>query len=440
MDIAHDLEQDFIQQTFKQLSSAKHTSYKGKNKQRLFRFNIFEDVGTRRKEFLEQKLLRILYSLGQELNDCIKESNQSPLVVDRKNVSNYFYDEHGVIYLRPRKSIKFSSMLKRRQAFLLHLIVKAIKLIERDKYISKRELYYHSLNHCLVSSRNSRVSTSQSQQQLSQSQQPASQSQHSTTHPQFRHNPTKLEAIIDDLCCLVGCSRVHLRILTQTKGVVYGNLKFKLKSGEVFDCLMKKEGVTLPTAQEPIIHVESEAKFILVIEKDCVLQKILNQEDKTNFVRDYKVILFTAKGYPDITSRAFLNFLSTKLSIPLLAITDADPHGLEIVCCYKFGGYSTAYEAPYVVMPHIKWLGLLPNDVKKLGIEDSRTLPLTPNDIKKINSLLSRPYLENNLSWIRQLNIMREMGRKAELESIDETGEYLVGTYLPNKLRYASWL
>jgi DNA topoisomerase VI subunit A len=222
--------------------------------------------------------------------------------------------------------------------------------------------------------------------------------------------------------------------------LVYGNLKFKLKNNEKFDCLSSNEGVRIPTPHIPIVDIESDARLIIIIEKDSVLQKIIKQESSTNFVDNYKVILFTARGYPDLNSRAFLKKLWMHLKIPIFALTDGDPHGAEIACCYKFGCFATASESSYLAIPQIRWLGLLPSDVEKHPISQSSLINLTENDHNKLKSMCKRPYLRRRTEWLYQLGLMRDMGKKAELESIDIHGDYLTRTFIPNKLRYASWV
>jgi meiotic recombination protein SPO11 len=43
------------------------------------------------------------------------------------------------------------------------------------------------------------------------------------------------------------------------------------------------------------------------------------------------------KGYPDLCTRELCARLWRELQLPVLALTDADPHGLHIAAVYKFG-------------------------------------------------------------------------------------------------------
>lgn len=467
MDIAGSLEHSFQQQCYLQLErlnkkileeEVKMSEIKKLPQPRLFPGNIYSDLSLLRRQYYEKILLYTLKSLGESINNNLKapihEANiragtvrNALLVVDRDSASNYYYDRYGIIQLKPKNQVKFTAIIsKKTQALLLHIVAIVIKLIQNGTYKTKRELYYLSLKFLRTNLHHRPLSQSQQRsqsQQLSQSQpRSQSQSQQASQNERYssRYCSRKLDRALDHICCLVGCSKVHLHILTQSKGVLFGNLQFKLRSGELFDCLSKKEGTSLPSASESIVELKSNAKFILLIEKDSLLQMILNSDEGLKFINAYEAILITGKGYPDINTKAFLNLLWSQLKLPILALTDADPHGLEILCSYKYGNYTTSYEGPNVCSPHIKWLGLLPGDIKRLSIPDSKTLPLSKPDIRKINSLVARPYLKENEAIQQQLSLMMEMGRKAELESLHSDCDYFLKVYLPNKLRYASWI
>lgn len=372
---------------------------------RLIKYNAYDNIDEEERNYLEKTLLLSLRHLANTIyTNLHSTSPPKPLSINPgHNRNNIKYDAFGVINLKPPEEIKFVASKLDSQRLMLHVIMRVIELLNKDGYMTFRGLYYLSLDIC-------------------------------------RKNVNRLSRALDDISCVVGCSRVHLRILNQSKGLVYGDLRFKLKTGELYDCQSHIDGIRLPTPCAPIVELTSNAKFIIVIEKDSVFQKILTQEKKSNFVKNYKCILFTARGYPDINSRAFLNHLWTRLKIPILALTDADPHGLEIVCCYKFGCYATASEAQYLAVPQIRWLGLLPSDVQKRSPSQSSTLELNEYDRAKIRSLLERPYLKDRPEWREQLLIMRDE-KKAELEAIDNEGhDYLVKTYLPNKLKHGAWL
>lgn len=56
-----------------------------------------------------------------------------------------------------------------------------------------------------------------------------------------------------------------------------------------------------------------------------------------NLIIKFNLIDFQGKGYPDINTRLFVKQVSRKLNIPILALVDANPYGIEIMCVYRFG-------------------------------------------------------------------------------------------------------
>lgn len=97
------------------------------------------------------------------------------------------------------------------------------------------------------------------------------------------------------------------------------------------------------------------AKYILIVEKDTVFTRLIkaNFFDKINS----KVILVTAKGYPDVNTRVLLNRLEKDLHIPIYILVDADPHGIEIMCTYKFGSLHLVHNSQQLAVKSIQWIG-----------------------------------------------------------------------------------
>ncbi len=48
-------------------------------------------------------------------------------------------------------------------------------------------------------------------------------------------------------------------------------------------------------------------------------------------------MLIIGRGYPDLATRTFLKRLEAEFNLPMFALVDADPYGLEIVCTYALG-------------------------------------------------------------------------------------------------------
>ena len=142
------------------------------------------------------------------------------------------------------------------------------------------------------------------------------------------------DAILDDLACMLGCTRSSLHVVASEKGVVVGRLTFR-EDGDFIDCRrMGVGGKAIPPNVDKVADIESDALFILLVEKDAAFMRLA--EDR--FYNTYPCIIVTAKGQPDVATRLFLKKLKQTLKIPVLALVDSDPYGLKILSVYMKGG------------------------------------------------------------------------------------------------------
>ncbi|KAF9113504.1 glycine decarboxylase subunit P, partial [Mortierella sp. AM989] len=237
--------------------------------------------------------------------------------------------------------------------------------------------------------------------------------------------------------------------------------------------------VTIPSTMDDILEIEihHKTRFVLVIEKEATMDNLIS----LGFCESHgPCILLTSKGYPDRVVRQLLKFLSdmiqsgvfklsilvsssasptvyspslrdllpsrvhAQLDIPLLALVDCDPHGIEIYLNYRCGSIISAYDNANLAVPTLKCLGQVPSDWNMQfrrfivarngsnGIEDlgdaverdwdrfERVLiPLTPKDQSKlVNMLTLHPYIRQHSGWKKQISRMLMMNRKTELQSL----------------------
>ena len=131
------------------------------------------------------------------------------------------------------------------------------------------------------------------------------------------------------------------------------------------------------------------------------------------------------KGYPDCATRYLLKMISLQdLNLPIYALMDNDPYGVDILSVYKFGSRSMAFDADNLAVPRIQWLGLrcvdwwsrMSNTSNRIlnhnnpictlsdstlncqtyGIYLDHLLPNTYNDRKKALALLSRQCIRSD--------------------------------------------
>mmetsp|Transcript_18099 Transcript_18099/g.31020 ORF Transcript_18099/g.31020 Transcript_18099/m.31020 type:complete len:438 (-) Transcript_18099:559-1872(-) len=247
---------------------------------------------------------------------------------------------------------------------------------------------------------------------------------------------TQSDSTLDDLACMLGCTRTSLHVVGSEKGVVVGRLIF-FEDGDAIDCTrMGVGGKAIPPNIEKVTGMQSDALFILLVEKDAAFMRMA--EDR--FYNTHPCIIITAKGQPDVATRLFLRKLRTTLRIPVLALVDSDPYGLQILSVYMKGSQNMSYDSSNLTTPDIKWLGVRPSDLDRFNIPQQCRLPMTEGDIKIGKKLLEEEWIKSNPDWVNELEIMLRTKEKAEIQALSSFGfQYLTKEYLPKKLAAGDW-
>ncbi|XP_061937950.1 meiotic recombination protein W68 isoform X2 [Apis cerana] len=233
-----------------------------------------------------------------------------------------------------------------------------------------------------------------------------------------------LDQAVYHVANLLNCAPWDLNLLPTSKGLVAGELTLTLADNRIIDCTVSG-GALIPHLASNVISVRSKARLVLIVEKDAVFQKLL-EDDCTSSLN---CILVTGKGYPDVATRMLVKLLSEKLELPVYIIVDADPFGVDIMCVYRFGSAALSRERESLVCSNVRWLGIHPSELLALGVN---TAPLTEFDLSKLAALEARPYVTG--TFLRELGVMRKLG-KAEIENVSSSRKFLVSTYLPCKIK-----
>ncbi|XP_042072153.1 meiotic recombination protein SPO11 isoform X1 [Haplochromis burtoni] len=264
-------------------------------------------------------------------------------------------------------------------------------------------------------------------------------------HRDIYYNNTKLfgsqkavDSIVDDISCMLKVPRRSLHVLATSKGLISGDLCYMEEDGTRIDCHSSSTAVSVSSNISGIKNIVSSAKFVMIIEKDATFQRLLDDDFCTKIS---PCIIITGKGVPDVNSRLMVKRLWDELHIPIFALVDADPHGIEIMCIYKYGSVAMSFEAHSLTVPSVMWLGLLPSDLQRLRVPKDALIPLTKRDESKLCSLLERPYLTSQPEWQKEMKLMQQSKVKAEIQSLTAIApDFLTQIYLPNKLRYGGWI
>lgn len=236
---------------------------------------------------------------------------------------------------------------------------------------------------------------------------------------------------------MLGCTRSSLNVVASEKGVVIGRIVFT-DDGDRIDCTkMGVGGKAIPPNIDRVANIESDALFILLVEKDAAFMRLA--EDR--FYNRFPCVIVTAKGQPDVATRLFMKKMKTELKLPVLALVDSDPYGLKILSVYMCGSKNMSYDSSNLTTPDIKWLGIRPSDLDKYKIPEQCRLPMTEQDIKTGKDLLEEDFIKRNAGWVEELEIMVKTKQKAEIQALSSFGfQYLSEVYLPLKIQQQDWL
>jgi meiotic recombination protein SPO11 len=230
---------------------------------------------------------------------------------------------------------------------------------------------------------------------------------------------------VDNIAYTFGVTRSALHVIAAAKGLITGAVRFCRRDGTTVHASSDREGLLMPNLKDILSVDMSSIKWILVIEKEATFRSIAASRFWTTL--STSGIMITAKGYPDISTRAMLRFLSSPSpqngfsAPPVYAMVDFDPDGIAIFSTYKHGSASLAHETSHICLPQIQWLGLRSEQVlsHQAPHADQGHLALTARDRKKARNMLGWQVLEQDDSLRRDLQVMLVLGLKAELQLLD---------------------
>ncbi|KAM3871775.1 5-aminolevulinate synthase, non-specific, mitochondrial-like [Diretmus argenteus] len=344
---------------------------------------------------IENVILGIVSSLSKEAAPVL-------VLLDRSSWANISFDSAIGLQVSSGSSVntirsdcpwsanKFACMVK-----ILSVIY---RLVQSNSYATKRDIYYDNT--------------------------------------QLFDSQTNVDCIVDDISCMLKVPRRALHVLATSRGLIAGDLCYLEEDGTRISCHSSSAAAPVSSNVGGIKNIVSSAKFVMIVEKDATLQRLMDDD----FCTKLSCIMITGKGIPDVNSRLMVRKLWDTLHIPIFALVDADPHGIEIMCIYKYGSVSMSFEAHSLTVPSVMWLGLLPSDLQRLRVPEDALIPLTRTDENKLNSLLKRPYLAGKPEWQREMELMQQSKVKAEIQSLTAIApDFLSRIYLPNKLHYGGW-
>jgi len=253
-----------------------------------------------RKRKRDREVLRKLERVGKRVAKLVLSEREPYLEIPMRTLSNTIWDsERRMLILGPRKARRKFFDLNESRKFMQTLLMLSliIKARREGDYPTIRDLYYmgkHTIEYRDHLGKLRREETWRDQRESN--------------------------SVIQDIEVLTGLLREQMGIMHDTKGKIVGNIVVRSK-GYLIDCSKMGSGAyAIPPNPDSLEIVKVNAKYVLVIEKDAIFER-LNEEE---FWRRENCILITGKGQPDRSTRRMVRRLWEEYGLPTYVLTDCD--------------------------------------------------------------------------------------------------------------------
>lgn len=245
-----------------------------------------------------------------------------------------------------------------------------------------------------------------------------------------------MDRYVDDIALTFDVKRSDLNVTAAAKGLYAGALVICRRDGSTLRSHTDRDGILVPPLRDVLSVDMTAVLWILVVEKEASFRSLTASCYWDEIARDG--IIVTGKGYPDISTRQWLHFLSHPStgngfkSCSVYCLVDFDPDGVTIMSTYQRGSKHLAHEEPGSTVPHMRWLGLRKTDIGYNENHSSKDglLVLSTHDRAKARNLLAGTFAENNLpdhDWRCEVQTMLMLNVKAEIQVLGGEIQRLLG-------------
>ncbi|MFX1356515.1 MAG: hypothetical protein ACFFA8_04450 [Promethearchaeota archaeon] len=369
--------------------------------QKSHRFKQVEDT-VKIDDLNRKQALNRIYTLIDNIIEQIYQTGRPSIQLPSRASSNIIWDEENDLLLLGKQIMEkqFHTLTSVADITRLMRVLEVVsELLSEDLHATKREIFYTDVN-LFGEQKNSDKS-------------------------------------IEDIATMLYTSRNSTHIVAAPRGSCVGRLRIRDRTDIIDLEAQGSGGWTISPFLDQIEILESDAEFILVIEKNAAMMRLA--EDR--FWRKYPCILITAQGVGNVATRMFLKRLNKELNLPTFTLVDSDPYGHYIHSVYLRGSKRLSYESPFLATPNIKLLGVLTRDLDKYKIPKVARIRMNKQDEKRTKDLLNEDFVKKNKEWEKDLALALKLKEKAEIQAFATHGfKFLTDEYLPEKLTTGDWI
>ncbi len=350
----------------------------------------------------KNQALKRIQSLAEQIIEKIYEDGKPTIKLPSRTASNIIWDEENDLLLLGKQIMEkqFHSLASVADITrLIRVLEVVVELLNENLHATKREVFYSDVN-LFKDQKNSDKS-------------------------------------IEDVATMLYTTRNSTHIVAAPRGSCVGRLRIRDQTDIIDLESLGSGGWMISPFLDQIEIIESDAEFILVIEKNAAMMRL----SEAKFWRKYPCILLTAQGVGNVATRMFLKRLNKELTLPTFTLVDSDPYGHYIHSVYLRGSKRLSYESPFLATPNIKLLGVLTRDLDKYKIPKGARIPMNKQDEKRTKDLLNEEFVKTNKAWETDLKLALKKKEKAEIQAFASHGfKFLTDKYLPEKLSTGDWI
>ena len=192
-------------------------------------------------------------------------------------------------------------------------------------------------------------------------------------------------------------------------------------------------GVPYNVEAEKIELLEHDIDFIMAIETGGMFDRLI----ENGFDEEYRCGLIAPQGATCSVDSTNHEAYERRMGFTSRCLPRRDPWSFRIFASIAYGAIKTAHISEYLATPSATYLGITADDIVAYDLPSD---DLSKKDIEALNAELTDPRFADGW-WQEQINMMLELGKKAEQQSLAKYGfDFVTETYFRRSSLNSVWL